>query len=724
MTSVLLTGLGALSALCGYSAAHHLSVGLRRPVQPVHLLLAAMSAVITGYALAKLGGYSAKSAEELVLMRRWEISLAMLFFALLPWFVAACTNVWWRTVLWAFTIAYVLVFLPANLISPYGLVFVEPPQLQLWTLPWGEKVADLRVHQRTGWYQSVWLGILLEFAYGAYACVIQYRGGKRYPSLMLATALGVLFGFLAVNHAVNLGLLRLPHTAELGFVALILLMSWTLGRVLRAAGEALKVSEARLRTLVDQSPFGIQVLAADGRTLRVNPAWEALWGVRGDAPTGGYNILEDRRLIDQGGMPYIERAFAGAATQIPLIVYHPAETPEVPGGPVRDRWVRAFVYPVKEESGRVTEVILMHEDITESRQVQEAMEMLARTSSAMGAEEFFRPVVEKLAKAYGARFAFIGVLLESKQAVRTVAVWAGDRIAENFEYQLEGTPCNDVLNRRKELIPRDAAKAYPDDAMLVEMGVESYFGAPLISSTGDTLGLIAVMDAKPMELTPWTAPILGTFASRATAELQRFNAEDALRDHQRLLEQRVAERTAQLAAANRELDAFCHSVSHDLRAPLRAMQGFSAALREDCGTKLDDECRRHLQRIQAAGEKMDRLIADLLQLSRVTRAELHRAPVDLAAVARDVAKELQQSAPERQRKVEWVVPAHCWARGDTHLLAIALDNLLGNAWKFTRERSAARIEFGVRTERGKEVYYVKDNGAGFNMEYADKLFKP
>lgn len=184
----------------------------------------------------------------------------------------------------------------------------------------------------------------------------------------------------------------------------------------------------------------------------------------------------------------------------------------------------------------------------------------------------------------------------------------------------------------------------------------------------------------------------------------------------------AALRHAKAAAdkANLELDAFSYSVAHDLRAPLRSIDGFSLALIEDCADRLDEQGKTYLRYVRESAQHMAQLIDDLLSLSRVSRAVLHSAPVDLAAIAWTVLANLQRSEPDR--KVEFVVPKEMPARGDARLLAIVLENLLGNAWKFTRKNALVRIELGEQRQAGGSVYFVRDNGAGFDMAYADKLF--
>ncbi len=188
------------------------------------------------------------------------------------------------------------------------------------------------------------------------------------------------------------------------------------------------------------------------------------------------------------------------------------------------------------------------------------------------------------------------------------------------------------------------------------------------------------------------------------------------------LEDEVQSRTSELRATNRELEAFTYSVSHDLRSPLRSVDGFSAALLEDCGDKLDPAGRDYIARIRAASQRMGNLIDSLLHLSRVSRQDMKHASVDLAELADEIVEGLCSSHPEMH--VEYVAPESIIAHGDRDLLRIVLENLLGNAWKYTAKTEKPRIELSAYDRAGETVYCVRDNGAGFDMKYVDKLFGP
>ena len=200
----------------------------------------------------------------------------------------------------------------------------------------------------------------------------------------------------------------------------------------------------------------------------------------------------------------------------------------------------------------------------------------------------------------------------------------------------------------------------------------------------------------------------------AQAALEKLNAE---------LDQRVKDRTRELRALNKDLESFTYSVSHDLRTPLRSIHGFATILAESESERLSDGGREALNRIQNNAGRMGTLINDLLSMAQQSRAELSVEPVDLSALARTVASELQRAQPKRE--VVWQIEEGLWAQGDPSLLLIVMQNLLGNAWKYTAQKEQARIEFFRAIEEdGRERFCVRDNGAGFDMAYAEQLFQP
>jgi signal transduction histidine kinase len=195
----------------------------------------------------------------------------------------------------------------------------------------------------------------------------------------------------------------------------------------------------------------------------------------------------------------------------------------------------------------------------------------------------------------------------------------------------------------------------------------------------------------------------------AEEEVKKLNAE-------------LVRKIAELEVANKELEAFSYSVSHDLRAPLRSIDGFSQALQEDYGDKLDDQGREFLQLVRSGSKHMSQLIDDLLMLSRVSRGDMERKQVNMSRIAQDIADNLHKIEPDRT--VTFKIQEGLSALGDESLLYLAVTNLMNNAWKFTKAHATARIEFGALQHEGRQTFFVKDDGAGFNMAYSNKLFNP
>ena len=187
-------------------------------------------------------------------------------------------------------------------------------------------------------------------------------------------------------------------------------------------------------------------------------------------------------------------------------------------------------------------------------------------------------------------------------------------------------------------------------------------------------------------------------------------------------EEELKRYTSELEAANKELESFAYSISHDLRTPLRTLDGFSEMVIMDYGDKLDETGKDHLNRIRKASQRMSQLTEDILKLSRITRAEMHRDEVNLSEVAKSIADELKAAQPDRQ--AEFIVAPGITVNGDKALLQILLRNLLENSWKYTGKCLNAKIEVGMVSQKEQRVYFIKDNGIGFDMKYYDKLFQP
>jgi hypothetical protein len=263
---------------------------------------------------------------------------------------------------------------------------------------------------------------------------------------------------------------------------------------------------------------------------------------------------------------------------------------------------------------------------------------------------------------------------------------------------------DDGERSRARLESLDAAPGRTEPAMFRvrrDDGTEAIVESQAVSSRQDNRMLVQLMvrDATAEQL--------------AAAEVRRLNE---------TLEEQVRSRTAELEAANVELEAFSYSVSHDLRAPLRAMTGFAEILRAEHAAALPPDALALLERTEAAARRMGQLIDNLLGLARVSRQDMHKAQVELSALAAEIAAELAEANPAR--KVEVRVTPGLFARADPVLIRVALQNLLANAWKYTAKSAQARVEFGAESSGAERVFYVRDNGAGFDMQHAERLFRP
>jgi len=233
----------------------------------------------------------------------------------------------------------------------------------------------------------------------------------------------------------------------------------------------------------------------------------------------------------------------------------------------------------------------------------------------------------------------------------------------------------------------------------------------------------SVLDADEIRLLEELADDVGRGIETLRLRAQKQAAEDELRNMMDELERRVEERTRDLEAANRDLQSFSYSVSHDLRAPLRSVEGFAQALDEECGPVLNEDCRGYLERIRGAAQRMGSLIEDMIRLAQISNLEMRATTVDLTALAAGIGTEL--AATEPQRQVRLTVAPGLSARGDPGLLQVLMQNLLANAWKYSARTPEAEIEFGLmRLPSNEQAYFVRDNGAGFDMAFADRLFRP
>lgn len=346
----------------------------------------------------------------------------------------------------------------------------------------------------------------------------------------------------------------------------------------------------------------------------------------------------------------------------------------------------------------------------DSKRLVEVVQELSLARDLASVMEIVRHAARRLTGADGANFILReGELCYHADEDAIAPLWKGKR------FPLSACVSGWVMMHRQAAVVEDVFNdpRVPGDIYRPTF-VKSLAMVPIRSV--DPVGAIGNFWATPHLATAHELNMLQALADSTSIALEnvRLYAE---------LEQRVKDRTAQLETANGELEAFTYAVSHDLRSPLRHMSGYSTALLEDLAGSLDEQSQGYLQRIKHATERMSQLIDDLLTLSQAVRTPVNCQRVDLSAAAREIVSDLQLEAPERD--VEFAIADDMWDEGDPRLLSVALRNLLANAWKFTSQRTRARIEFDrARQVDGLFHYCVRDNGVGFDMTYANRLFKP
>ncbi len=452
----------------------------------------------------------------------------------------------------------------------------------------------------------------------------------------------------------------------------------------KAAEEAARESEQRFQTMVNAIPQLAWMADAEGYIFWYNQRWYDYTGTTPEQMEGwGWQSVHDPDMLPKVTERWKQSLTTGQFFEM-----------EFPLRAADGRFRRFLtrIFPLKDAEGRVTRWFGTNTDVEELIEAQEALqesEARYRTLFDTMREGFvlLEIVHDESGKPYDCRY------LQINPAFSINTGQFPDVIGKTFREVLPNVEPYWI-----ETYGRVAETGQPERIEEYNQDLNRYFAASAYSPAS---GLVAVLFSDV------------TDRRRAEQEVLKLNAE---------LEERVEARTAELAEANKELEAFSYSVSHDLRAPLRAIDGFSSAVLKHYLDSLDDRGQDYLRRIRAAAQRMARLIDDILGLSRASRADMHRQQVDLSAVAAEILRDLQSSQPERRAEV--TVQPEMLVNGDPHLLRIVLDNLLGNAWKFSAHRSLTKVEVAYLEQDGERVYYVRDNGAGFDPTYADKLFSP
>ncbi len=455
---------------------------------------------------------------------------------------------------------------------------------------------------------------------------------------------------------------------------------------LKQQHDRLHASEERFRTIFDHAGVGVALRPAHGRThhwVQVNDYFCKLLG---------YTREELLRLSTADITPADERASAVRDNERLLSgeIQNYTREKQVVRKDGSMIWVYLAVALLPDATGRASNLIAVYQDVTERKRAEvELLRFKNVLDNTLDMIFMFEPASLRY------------VYLNQGAVLSTGYSHSREELLGMTSYQIK--PLMPEAKFRQLIAPLLSGEQSSLHFETVHRRKDgTYF------SVGVFLQLVTQSDGS------------GLFVEIVHDITERKQAQDEIRMLNAQLEQRVVERTAQLEAANKELESFSYSVSHDLRAPLRGIDGFSHALLKDYAAKLDDRGKNYLQRVRAATQRMAKLIDDMLNLARVTRASMQRAPVDLSALVTAITDELRQAQPGRT--VEVVVQPGLVTAGDAKLLRVLLENLLANAWKFTGKQERARIEFGMQPNGGVSSYFVRDNGVGFDMTYVGKLF--
>lgn len=507
------------------------------------------------------------------------------------------------------------------------------------------------------------------------------------------------------------------------------------------AQNAVRKSSIEIEDLYNHAPCGYHSLDPEGRYIRINDT-ELQWLGYTREELVGKKRFDD--LITANSLQLFHKHF-------PIF---------------KERgWVKDLEFEMVRKDGSVLPVLLSATavlddtgrflisrstvfDITERKRAEEALRRLnrkLRTISncnqvlmrATSEEELLNAICRVVCEDADYRMAWVGyVEHDQAQTVHPVA-WTG---VENGYLETANVVWSDSDRGRgptgtairtghtvsiEDFSTDSAVTPWREQAL--QRGYHSSIALPLKDENGGVLGAFTIYSGEPNAFIPEEILLMEELADNLAFgisvqrdRIKRKRAEEEIRTLNAELEERVHQRTVQLEASNKELQAFSHSVSHDLRAPLRHVDAFSKVLLENYEDKLDEEGKDCILRVRAAGQRMGRLIDDLLNLSRVSRAELQRENINLSNMVEIILAELKERKREHQVTSEVAPDLKC--AGDPGFVRIALENLLENAWKFTGHCPDPKIEFGSINEQNRQVFFVRDNGAGFDMKYVGKLF--
>jgi len=700
-----------LVGICIASAIFHAYAAFTRPFSRVHFYFFLTVFGIAFFELFHLRAFKSPDQETYLFNLRLEWCAILLFSTFLPWFIREYCTIKAKIYEVAFS-AIMSLGVIVNLVQENTLQYSS-----LQSFKTVEVYKDLQLTYVTGdagvVFCFVAAAIFLSFLLTTVRLYKHYITTRSKTSLImsLSTVLLIVTGFQGVM--VRMEVIDGIHLGPFGIMAMVITMSLAL---IRELALAMRESEFRYRSLVEQSPFSFHLLSPNGNTIRVNHAWEKLWEISGDDLLSR-NILEDEFLAEKGILPYLDSGNIGQAAEIP------AKKFVLPAGENHqsaEKWIHGYIYPIKNEKGNVQEVVLQHEDISEKKRLEDAFRAAASVFSEDFGSSPFNNLAATITKLMDIEHVLIAQLdPNNHRRLKSLAFCRQGNSLDNVEFSIDNSPLDNIFANGNLLINFKNVSILPHSFFCC-FKIKSLMARALVGAESHPLGIMLLFDSRPFNHIDSLQAVVDIFSVRAAAEIERNNAYQLMIEQQAHLQELVDLRTKELTSANKELEAFSYSVSHDLRAPLRSISGFATILKEDFKNLLNADAFRYINRIQQNSNYMSELIDDLLQLSRVSRFNIIRSQVNLSQLFSESVKKQQELDPRPNAKIK--IETDIIVTGDRNLLGIAIDNLVSNAWKYTSKTANTNIECGQKILNGFPTYFIKDNGAGFDMKFYHKLF--